>query len=223
MGRPFRGSVIRWVGPRRPTSGQTLVLAQDAKELDLGGRMLDATMRPYAAENGGIPLKFEFEMATGTFSYLWAVPQPPLSMSPSEEARLTSTLVQTAIVEYMPLLTGHPPHFARESELFAPVQVARGRRIIVEEVRERQSYTYDVMRQTPRAQTQLQMGSEMVYIQPHVLHKVRVGFAPPVHGEHPNDLWTDCAAPVATMSVVLLALFLDRMSYRCCEQSCGDE
>jgi hypothetical protein len=48
-----------------------------------------------------------------------------------------------------------------------------------------------------------------------VLHNVRVRFDPPVNGELPNDLWTDFGAPVAAVSVILLALvayfFLERI------------
>jgi hypothetical protein len=116
----------------------------------------------------------------------------------------------------MPPLTGHPPLLARETEIFVPAQLARGRRLIVEGLREGDSYTYDAGRQTlfvlPGAQTQTQIGDEMANVQ---THKVRVRFDPPVNGELPNDLWTDFGAPVAAVSVVLLALvayfFLERV------------
>lgn len=221
-GDDWNGENFSWfsnsrVGPHT-ASGQTLVLAQDAKELDLGGRILDAVVRPYAAKTAGIPLKFDYEMATGSFSYSWAVPPPPPS---SEGAASTSTLVRQpssnvnesgSLSVHAPPLTGHSPLFARETEIFVPAQLAHGRRLIVEGLREGDTYTYDVGRQTlfvlPGAQT--------LDVQAHVVHhEVRVRFDPPVRGELPNDLWSDFGALVAAVSVVLLALiayfFLERI------------
>lgn len=204
------------MGPLLASSGQALALAQDAKELDLGGRILDAVVRPYAAKTAGIPLKFEYEMATGTFSYSWAVPSSaPFPTSPGEEAASASTLVRQQSLNgndsgsacvLVPTLTGHPALLARETEIFVPAQLAQGRRLIVEGLREGDTYTYDVGRQTlfvlPGAQTQ-------------VHHKVKVRFDPPLSGELPNDLWTDFGAPAAAVLVALLALvayfFLERI------------
>ena len=219
------------MGPSLAASGQTLSLAQDAKELDFGGRILDAVVRPYAAKTAGIPLKFEYEMATGTFSYSWAVPPSTLlsTSSGGEEAASTSTLVPQPssngndlelVSVLVPPLTGHPPLLARETEIFVPAQLARGRRLIVEGLREGDSYIYDVGRQTlfvlPGAQTQIPTGGETeANVEVHVLHKVTVRFDPPVNGELPNDLWSDFGAPVAAVLVVLLALaaylFLERI------------
>ena len=219
------------MGPLLAASGQTLALAQDAKELDLGGRILDAVVRPYAAKTAGIPLKFDYEMATGTFSYSWVMPpSTPLSTSSGgEEAASTSTLVPQpsssgndsgSASVLVPPLTGHPPLLARETEIFVPEQLARGRRLIVEGLREGDTYTYDVGRQTlfvlPGAQTQIPTGGETeTNVQADVLHKVTVRFDPPVNGDLPNDLWSDFGAPVAAVLVVLLALvayfFLERI------------
>ena len=100
-----------------------------------------------------------------------------------------------------------------------PAQLAHGRRLIVEGLREGDTYTYDVGRQTlfvlPGAQTQVQLGGKTEDVQAQVLHKVRVRFDPPLSGELPNDLWTDFGAPAAAVLVVLLALvayfFLERI------------
>jgi hypothetical protein len=225
-GDNWNGENFSWfsnsrVGPLLASSGQALSLAQDAKELDLGGRILDAVVRPYAAKTAGIPLKFEYEMATGTFSYSWAVPPPaPLPTSPGEEAASTSTLARKPSSSVLvPTLTGHPALLARETEIFVPAQLTRGRRLIVEGLMEGDTYTYDVGRQTlfvlPGVQTQVQLGGETEDVQAEVRHKVRVRFDPPLTGELPNDLWTDFGAPVAAVLVVLLALiayfFLERI------------
>jgi hypothetical protein len=204
---------------RSTTSGQTLVLAQDAKGLDLGGRILDAVVRPYAAKTAGVPLKSAYEMTTGTFSHSWAVPpqSPPLSTSEatstSASERQPSSNVNNSgsLSVHTPPLTGHRPLLARETEIFVPEQLARGRRLIVEGLREGDTYTYDVGRQTlfvlPGAQTPMQLGGEQQgNVQAHVVHNVTVRFDPPLRGEIPNDLWTDFAAPVTAVLVVLLAL-----------------
>jgi hypothetical protein len=222
-GDNWNGENFSWfsnsrAGYRSMTSGQTLALAQDANELDLGGRILDAVVRPYAAKTAGVPLKSEYEMTTGTFSYSWAVPPQPPPLSTSE-ATPTSASVQRPssnvnnsglLSVHTPPLTGHPPLLARETEIFVPEQLARGRRLIVEGLREGDTYTYDVGRQTlfvlPGAQTQMQLGGEQENVQAHVVHNVTVRFDPPLRGEIPNDLWTDFAAPVTAVLVVLLAL-----------------
>jgi hypothetical protein len=201
---------------RSTTSGQTLVLAQDAKELDLGGRILDAVVRPYAAKTAGVPLKSKYEMATGTFSYSWAVLPQPLPLSTSEATSTSASMRQPSSNVnnsgssnvHTPPLTGHPLLLARETEIFVPELLARGRRLIVEGLREGDTYTYDVRRQTlfvlPGTQTQMQLGGE----QGNVVHNVTVRFDPPLKGEIPNDLWTDFAAPMTAVLVVLLALIV---------------
>ena len=201
---------------RSKTSGQTPVLAQDTKELDLGGRILDAVVRPYAAKTAGVPLKSEYEMTTGTFSYSWALPPQPPALSTSEatstSARQPSSNVNNpgSSSVHTPPLTGHPPLLARETEIFIPEQLARGRRLIVEGLREGDTYTYDVGRQTlfvlPGAQAQMQLGGGQGNVQAHLVHNVTVRFDPPLRGEIPNDLWTDFGAPMAAALVALLAL-----------------
>lgn len=222
-GDDWNGENFSWFSNSRAShrstiSEQTSALAQDSNELDLGGRILDAIVRPYAAKTAGVPLKSEYEMTTGTFSYSWAVPlqAPPLSTS---EATSTSASVQQpssnvknfgSLSVHTPPLTGHPPLLARETEIFVPEQLARGRRLIVEGLKEGDTFTYDVARQTlfvlPEAQTQMQIDGEQEIVQTHVVHNVTMRFDPPLRGEIPNDLWTDFAAPGTAVLVVLLAL-----------------
>lgn len=223
LGDDWNGENFSWfsnlrASQRSATSRQRLALAQDAKDLDLGGRILDAVVRPYAAKTAGVPLKSEYEMTTGTFSYTWAVlPQPPRlstseATSMSASVRQPSSNANSSLSVHAPPLTGHPPLLAHETEIFVPEQLARGRRLIVEGLREGDTYTYDVGRQTlfvlPGAQTQMQLGVEQGNVQTHVVHNVTVRFDPPLKGEIPNDLWTDFAAHVTAVLVVLLALIV---------------
>ncbi|KAH9988245.1 glycoside hydrolase superfamily [Russula compacta] len=191
------------------SSGNALAFAQDAKELDLGARILDAVVRPYAAKTAGIPLKFEYEMATGAFTYSWAVPIPGSGSGSGtgageERAPTTAGVGGPGPSVHTPPLTGHPPLFARETEIFVPAQLAQGRRVIVDGLGEGDVYTYDSARQTlfvlPAAAA---AGNGNAQVQ---VHKVRVRFDPPVGGQLPNDFWSDFASPVGAASAVLLAL-----------------
>ena len=220
-GDDWNGENFSWFSNSRVApidSGKALALAQDKKELDSGGRILDAVVRPYATKTAGVPLKFEYEMATGSFAYSWAVPlSGPSSGSGSGEESITARQQPLAGGPSVrtPPLTGHPPLLARETEIFVPLQLARGRRLIVEGLRHGDAYTYDAARQTLFVLPGVQMGEPgNVQAQAHV-HEVRVRFDPPVGGELPNDLWSDLATPISAALVVLLAFvvyfFLERV------------
>ena len=218
-GDDWNGENFSWFSNSRvatPDSGNALALAQDKKELDSGGRILDAVVRPYATKTAGVPLKFEYEMATGSFAYSWAVPlSGPSSGSGSGEESTTARQQPLAGGPSVrtPPLTGHPPLLARETEIFVPLQVAQGRRLIVEGLRHGDTYTYDAARQTLFVLPGVQTG-EPGNVQAHV-HEVRVRFDPPVGGELPNDLWSDLTTPISAALVVLLAFvvyfFLERV------------
>lgn len=181
--------------------------------LDAGARILDAVVRPYAAKTAGVPLRFEYEMATGAFAYSWAVPvQPP---GEEEEApgsgRQQQQQQQQLPSVLAPPLTGHPPLLARETEIFVPARLARGRRLIVEGLADGDAHVYDAARQTlfilpaPAVAPSGESSAGSDGARGNV-RTVRVRFDPPVGGELPNDLWSDFAGPVGAVSVVVLAL-----------------
>ena len=188
-------------------------LAQDGEVLDAGARILDAVVRPYAAKTAGVPLRFEYEMATGAFAYSWAVPvQPP---GEEEEAPGSGRQQQQQQLPSVlaPPLTGHPPLLARETEIFVPARLARGRRLIVEGLADGDAHVYDAARQTlfilPAPAAVVQSGESSSAGSDGArgnVRTVRVRFDPPVGGELPNDLWSDFAGPVGAVSVVVLAL-----------------
>jgi hypothetical protein len=159
-------------------------------------------VRPYAAKTAGVPLKFEYEMATGSFGYSWAVPLSGIASGSGEEnAAIQQQAHSSGTSVHAPPLTGHPPLLARETEIFVPAQLAQGRKLIVKGLKDGDTYTYDVARQTlfvlPGVQTG-ELGNALV-------HEVRVRFDPPVGGELPNDLWGDFAAHITAFLVVLFA------------------
>ena len=165
-------------------------------------------MRPYAAKTAGVPLRFEYEMATGAFTYSWAVlPSGAGSTGTGEDGDPESEPVRLPTV-HAPPLKGHVPVLARETEIFVPARLARGRRLIVEGLSDGDAYTYDAARQTlfilPAVHSsELVSGGGGARAQ---TRTVRVRFDPPVGGEQPNDFWSDFAGPVGAVSVVLLAL-----------------
>ena len=164
-------------------------------------------MRPYAAKTAGVPLLFEYEMATGAFTYSWAVLPSGAGCTGTGEDDPEGELSRLPSV-HAPPLTGHVPLLARETEIFVPARLARGRRLIVEGLSDDDAYTYDAARQTlfilPAVQSSESVsGSGGARAQ---TRTVRVRFDPPVGGEQPNDLWSDFAGPVGAVSVALLAL-----------------
>lgn len=206
-GDNWNGENFSWFSNSRAvprTSGKTLALAQTTKELDAGGRILDAVVRPYAAKTAGVPLKFEYEMATGSFAYSWAVPlSGPASGTGEENTAAQQQAHANGPSVHTPPLTGHPPLLARETEIFVPAQLAHGRKLIVEDLRDGDTYTHDAARQTLFVLPGVQIG-DLGNVQAHI-HKVRVRFDPPVGGELPNDLWGDFVAHITAVLVVLFA------------------
>ncbi|KAH8977678.1 glycoside hydrolase superfamily [Lactarius akahatsu] len=195
-GDDWNGENFSWFSnSRAPRSA----LAQDADELDAGARILDAVVRPYAAKTAGVPLRFEYEPATGAFTYSWAV----LPTGLGEEDRESGVGGLPSV--HAPPLTGHAPPLARETEIFVPARLARGRRLIVDGLVDGDAYTYDAARQTlfvlPAAQSSDDGSGARAQTR-----TVRVRFDPPVGGELPNDFRGDFGGAVGAVSVVLLAL-----------------
>jgi Glycoside hydrolase family 5 C-terminal domain len=203
-GDDWNGENFSWFSHSRVPK-LSLQSSQDTKELDLGGRILDAVVRPYAAKTAGVPLKFEYEMTTGTFAYSWAVPLSGLISDSGDEA---SMIEQQQYIGgpnvHTPPLTGHPQLLARETEIFVPAQLAQGRKLIVEGLKEGDRYAYDATRQTlfvlPAASKMGEPAGGGAQV-----HEVRVRFNPPVGGEAPNSLYSDFAGHIGAALVVLLA------------------
>ncbi|KAF9521115.1 glycoside hydrolase family 5 protein [Hydnum rufescens UP504] len=124
---------------RRQSSDLTpnVSLAQTEVSLDEGARLLSAVVRPYPAKVAGIPLSFDYETRTGCFKFRYATPNP--SAPPSR-------------TEGMPSISEPPIHShceirCRETEIFVPSSLTRGRRMIIEGV-DLKNYKYDEGRQT---------------------------------------------------------------------------
>ena len=151
-------------------------------------------------------MKFEYEMATGSFAYSWAVPlSGPGSGSVEECTAIRKQIHASGPSVNTPPLTGHPPLLARETEIFVPSQLAQGRKLIVEGLRDGDTYTYDMTRQTLFVLPASQATGEQGNMRAHV-HQVSVRFDPPAGGKLPNDFWGDFAVPISAVMAVILAV-----------------
>ncbi|KAF8328906.1 glycoside hydrolase family 5 protein [Cantharellus anzutake] len=132
---------------------------QNEDSLDEGGRLLDVIVRPYPAKVAGIPLSFEYDSRTGAFAFSYANPTHSMPQA-----------VRTAPTVKNPPLYAATPLSCKESEIFVPSALARGRRMIVK--LHPSEYVYDEERQTMfilhRNDT------------PGAVHTVQVKFEPPL-------------------------------------------
>jgi len=162
--------------------------------LDNGGRILSSVVRPYAAKTAGIPLRFEYEMNTGAFTYEWANPFPGDAKSPSTT---TTTINKKSISN--PPLTLHRPLLSRETEIFIPSQLTHGRSLIVQGLVQGDKYSYDERRQTLFIVTQ--------NMDPGQVHSITVSVDPmPRAMFFVNDLWTDFGGHIMSVGMLFFAV-----------------
>ena len=95
---------------------------QTAPSLDNGARILRSIVRPYPAKTAGHPIRFDYEMTTGEFTYEWVTPE-----FASEEVSLLT---------------------ARETEIYMPSLLTRDRKVIVQGLGAEDTYLHDESRQT---------------------------------------------------------------------------
>ena len=132
---------------------------------------MPAIVRPYAAKTAGIPLRFEYEMNTGTFTFEWANRHNKESGSGS--ARIAD-----------PPLRLSTPLISQETEIFLPSQITHSREIRVEGLEKGDRYLYDERRQTLFIVT--------ADTGPGHRHKITVSLYPSLEATFEvNDLWSD--------------------------------
>lgn len=144
-------------------------------------------MRPYPAKTAGIPLKFEYEVTRGRFVYEWA---EPVTSHPADVAR--SMTKHTRVP-----LTGHPPLASRETEIFVPSTLSRGRQLIVSGLQAGDVYAHDEARQTL-----------FVIVAPgNATHKISVAFEPPPTPMfNVNGFWGDFGPHVCAAIAIMLSV-----------------
>ncbi|KAF5343043.1 hypothetical protein D9758_011120 [Tetrapyrgos nigripes] len=192
-GDDWNGENFSWFSRRRALPPLLLDYEQTAVTLDNGARILPTIVRPYPAKTAGIPLKWEYEVNTGRFSFEWCNPDPS-STAPS-------SILNEALVSNPPI-NAHPPLKSLETEIFLPHLLTQGREVVVhisgsEDV---YSYRYDESRQTlfvvARDTT------------PGKKHRVDVAISPtrrPLF--RVNDIWDDFGMRLRWLFWSLLLLF----------------
>ncbi|KAG9226684.1 hypothetical protein CCMSSC00406_0006091 [Pleurotus cornucopiae] len=196
-GDDWNGENFSWFSRQRALPSSMLSYEQDSASLDNGGRILDSVVRPYPAKTCGIPVRFEYEMLTGEFTYEWVVPSQGKA---TEESGLPSNKLPSTS---SPPLQGHPHITTYETEVFVPSSITHGRKILIQGVEAPNSYTYDESRQTLFIVTKDQT--------PGKRYQIHVSLDPPLRPAFDlNDLWTDYGSRMIFVLVVLLGFFFYR-------------
>jgi hypothetical protein len=161
--------------------------------LDQGARILHSVVRPYPAKTAGIPLRFEYEMATGVFEYEWASPDTLLPPSAADDIDTVNASVSH------PPLTGHPTITSQQTEIFVPALLTQGRKLVVRGLKADDSYVYEI-------------GSQTLFInvgqsQPGSSHKIKVTLEPPLVPVFlVNSFWSDFGLRIFAIGAVLLGM-----------------
>ncbi|KAI0069139.1 glycoside hydrolase family 5 protein [Artomyces pyxidatus] len=190
-GDDWNGENFSWFSRTRALPASELSLDQNSATLDRGGRILESVVRPYPAKTAGIPLRFEYEMATGEFTYEWAVPFTS-AVEESEHDGAPSVV--------HPPLHGHLPLAARETEIFVPSMLTHGRKVVVRGLGPEDKYLYDENRQT--------LFVLLDSLVPGMVHKVTVSFGPPRVPLEVNDFWSDFGGRIFTASIAFIAFLI---------------
>jgi hypothetical protein len=208
LGDSWNGENFSWFSRRRGLPPNLLDHEQSSPTLDNGARLLSAIVRPYAAKTAGIPLKFEYEMTKGTFTYEWANPSPPGSSGKEKHKHKGHNhhhhpkQHKPATVTHPPL-SDHPGLQSRETEIFLPSSLTLRRRILVSGLGPDDRYIYDYHRQTL-----------FVVVKdsrtPGMRHRITVTIDPPPRRLpfEINDFWSDFGGNVFAVGIVVVAVIL---------------
>lgn len=169
---------------------RTLSLEQSNGELDAGGRLLHAVIRPYLAKVAGVPLRNDFELNTGRLEVEWANP-----LSSAETTSLTAR----------PPLTLASPLTARETEIFMPRYLTEGRKVIVEYASSVDAQAECDWRYDPNRQTLFVIPENTA---PGGVHRLTVTLDPPLETRFPVDssIWLDFAKWWIGLFSIIMAL-----------------
>ena len=162
-------------------------LDQTDASLDEGARILRAVVRPYPAKVAGIPVGLQYEMNTGRMHFEWLTPlQLKGSLSKS------SPNSQDPYNLYLTIKSN-------ETLIFYPSMLARGRKLIVEGLKDGDSYRYDEDSQTIFITTQDNSSGAM--------HSATVRLDPPLQSLFPiNTFMSDYGLRVYGVIAFLVAL-----------------
>lgn len=187
-GDDWNGENFSWFSRGRALPPSLLYYEQDSASLDNGGRILDSIVRPYPAKTAGIPISFEYEMNTGTFSFTWA-----------NRGGVVGDIGPAGPDVSNPPRALQTPLTSRESEIFVPSRLTHGRHLVVQGLSESDRWRYDERRQTLFIITDNDT--------PAHVHRVVVSVDPPLRPSFfVNDFWSDFGDRVLAIFVAASAI-----------------
>lgn len=190
-GDGWNGENFSWFSRRRALMPSLLYYHQSAPTLDNGGRILRSAVRPYPAKTAGIPLRFEYDINTGDFSYRWAIPH--------DEATKAGVAGGPSVSN--PPLIGHPKLTSSVTEIYLPSFVAHGSKILVHGLGKSDRHYYDESVQTLYVTTSDNTPGKVydisVVLSPRLRHIFEV-----------NDLWSDFGGHIAAGGVAIIACLI---------------
>ena len=189
LGDDWNGENFSWFSKKRALMPSLLDFEQTAGTLDVGARIVRSVVRPYPAKTAGIPLKFNYEVNTGDFSFEWVIPGAKTDAHPANGRPSV----------YRPPTTEHPPLTSNVTEIFVPWFIVNGSKIVVEGLGTEDEYQYIETRQT----LYITAGDST----PGRVYKISVSLSPRLRPVFPlNDLWSDFGGHMAGAGVVVLAI-----------------
>lgn len=137
-GDNWNGENFSWFGDKRARLRPTVnpSYTQSDSSLDIGGRILHSIVKPYPTKVAGILLSTSYEVQTGEFSISWAF----------KKRKSGNFFSSTSLID-IPPLDNLDNLACRETEIYVPNLITRGRKLIVQGVDERR-WRFDESRQT---------------------------------------------------------------------------
>ncbi|KAI0783200.1 glycoside hydrolase family 5 protein [Abortiporus biennis] len=193
-GDDWNGENFSWFSNRRALPPSLLTLSdQTSPTLDNGGRILRSIVRPYPSKISGIPLKFQYEVNTGDFSFTWVIPH-------AKDIGDANIKGEPRVDQ--PPQVSHPPLKSNVTEIFLPSLLAHGSKIHVSGLSPKDSWTYDESVQTLYISVDKEEG--MI---PGKVHQVNVILSPRLRPLFAlNDVWSDFSSHVVAAMGILIAL-----------------
>jgi Glycoside hydrolase family 5 C-terminal domain len=189
QGDGWNGENFSWFSRGRALPPSLLYYEQGAPSLDNGARILPAIVRPYPTKTAGIPLRFEYELTTGTFTYEWANTKADSSDS-------VGPATSAAKIAGAPR-SGHPQLTALETEIFVPSLITQGRKVVVQGLNSDDKFYHDESRQT--------LFIVARDVNPDKIHKITVSVSPPLTPAFElNGFWSEFGGRVALLVLALV-------------------
>jgi len=141
---------------------------------------ITAVVRPYPAKTAGIPLRFDYEMNAGVFTFQWKTADTARGGSEGE-----TQVIRTV----------------RETEIFVPSLLTHGRKLKVEGLEPGDSYVHDESRQTLFIVHGLSASG--------AVRKITVSVWPPIRPTFQvNTFWGDFGELIFSGLLVFIGMFV---------------